>query len=85
MKTEIYCVKFNKLIVENDIKWTMYTIGEPHIGNFVRATPKHITKYKDRVIVTFEDGAKHTFGYDPLTVEIFERPIKEEKKDAGTA
>jgi len=85
VKTEIYCVKFNKLIVEGDIRWTMYTLGEVHIDRFVQATPKHITKYKDRVIVTFEDGAKHTFGYDPLTVEIFERPIKEEKKDAGTA
>jgi hypothetical protein len=28
------------------------------------------------MVVEFEDGTSHHFGYDPLTVELFKRKIK---------
>jgi hypothetical protein len=75
-KTEIYSVKFNKYTQPNgDVAFSLYTIGVAYNVADKEIMPTKIEIIKDRVVVTFADGGKHTFGFN-MDVETFERPIE---------
>ena len=75
-KSEIYAIKFNKLITEKDIYHTVYTLGVSilHWGKMIK--PLKITFDKDGKHITtyFDDKTSHTIFYSD-TCEIFKRVI----------
>lgn len=75
-KTEIYAIKFNKLITEKDIYHTVYTLGVSilHWGKMIK--PVKITFDKDGKHITtyFDDKTSHSV-YFAEDVELFKRII----------
>ena len=79
-KSEIYSIRFNKLITEKDIYCTTYTLGVPILSGSKAITPTKITLDKEgkRIITYFNDDTSHTISYSD-SVEVFKRVIHVEK------
>jgi len=75
-KSEIYSIRFNKLITEKDIYHTTYTIGVPFLAGSKMITPLKITFDKDGKHITtyFDDKTSHSIFFAE-DVEIFKRVI----------
>lgn len=78
---EIYAIRFNKVVLKDDMHMITYTLGVPVFAQGVMVIPKSITLAKDKITTTFDDGTKHIIHYTE-DVEIFTR-IKETKKEDG--
>ena len=79
-KSEIYSVRFNKYkLVNGDIGYSVYTLDAPIMVGMAIITPVDIKVIKERIKVTFKDGASHEFGVLPDT-EIFRRPLKKKEE-----
>jgi hypothetical protein len=76
---EIYCIRFNKVLLKDDLHVTSYEVGIPTLVMGMMKTPLKITLIKNKFTVNFDDNTSHVI---PLTesVEYFERLIM--KKDA---
>jgi hypothetical protein len=78
VKTELYCVvrftamgKFSAL----------YKVGYTELVTDVKPSKvQRISLLKGLITIFFEDKTKLVFGYDPLRVDLFYRPIKETEK-----
>ena len=67
---ELYAIRFNKAVLENDMKVTQYVIGFIPAGSSFSV--KKIVLKGDKIITTFEDKSSHIIFYTP-DVELFYR------------
>ena len=76
MKTneEIYCIRFNKCVLKDDIHSTMYTLGMPTPTTLGLIIPESIilNKTTKRIIIKFDNGTSHDIGFTE-DVELFRR------------
>lgn len=79
---EIYAIRFNKVVLKDDIHMITYTLGVPVFAQGTMVVPKSITLAKDKITTTFNDGTKHIIHYTE-DVEIFIRTKETKKEDGG--
>lgn len=78
-KSEIYCVKFNRCVVSNDILWTTYTLNVPvAIGNPTCPLKIILSKDNKHITIYFSNDTSLTIGYTE-DVQVYKRKITEEK------
>ena len=76
-KSEIYAVSFLKEGYDGKPLRVLYMVGN-QVPSYT-GKPTKVLSIKNSfgiMVVEFEDGTSHHFGYDPLTVELFKRTIK---------
>ena len=77
---EIYCVRYNKIILKDDMHVMTYTIDVPVVTALGQIIPKSIILKEGKIIVTFDNKTRHVFFYNS-DVELFIREIEKTKED----
>ena len=77
---EIYCVRYNKIILKDDMHVMTYTIDVPVVTTLGQVIPKSIILKEGKIIVTFDNKTRHVFFYNS-DVELFIREIEKTKED----
>ena len=79
---EIYCVRYNKIILKDDMHVMTYTIDVPVVTTLGQVIPKSIILKEGKIIVTFDNKTHHVFFYNS-DVELFIREIEKTREDGG--
>jgi len=77
---EIFSVRFNKVLLKDDLHVTTYTLGVPIMGGGAMTIPLKIELKNDKIITTFNNNTKHIFHYTQ-DVEYFTREKETKKKE----
>lgn len=77
---EIYCVRFNKCVLKDDIHSTMYTLGVPTPTTLGLIIPESIILKGEKITVTFDNKTKHIIHY-AQDVELFIREKEKTEED----
>lgn len=76
---EIYAVSFTKEGFDGKPLRILYMVGN-QVPSYT-GKPTKVLSIKNSfgvIVVEFEDGTSHTFGYDIKTVELFRRKVKKD-------
>jgi len=79
---EIYCVRYNKIMLKDDMHVMTYTIDIPVVTALGLIIPKSIILKGDKITVAFDNKTKHIIHY-AQDVELFIREIEKTETDGG--
>jgi len=79
---EIYCVRYNKIMLKDDMHVMTYTIDVPVVTTLGQVIPKSIILKEGKVIISFSNKTKHIIFYTQ-DVELFTREIEKTEEDVG--
>lgn len=79
-KEELYVVAF---LTPNMRVSAVYRVGERYTLGIAPSKVIHISLLQGKIGVYFEDGTRMVRGYEPLTTELYYKPIKEEDNGAA--